>query len=325
MPDDGHTATLLALPQMNPNPVLAAAADGHLTYVNPAAAETAAGLDVTVEALLPVEHEDLVRTCIRDHSIQGAHSAVKGRRMAWVYRARESDPSVYIYGHDLSAFAQDDHQDALAGEGLDRLAIGMLVVNEDLRVRYSNRAAASILGAADGLTLDSDRRLCVRGKHNQSDLKALVKQAMAGEPPRPDHERTLAVPRASRDSPVEVLVTPHADGYGGGVAFVFLADAERPLGNVEKLLVSVHGLTRTEARLAGLMAQGLNPAEAAERMGVGITTVRSHLRQLFRKTGTRRQAELVRRIVAGLAGCLLARDHEARAGGGPGDDDPHQP
>lgn len=307
MPEEGKKATLSALPDTNPNPVLAAAADGRLTYVNPAAQHIAAELGVATEALLPGEHDDLVETCVRSHTVQRAQSTVAGRRLAWTYCAADGEPGVHIYGYDLSTLAQEELQDAFAGEGLDRLAIGMLVVDADLHVRYANRAAATILEAADGVALESDR-LSVRGKHGQSELKALVREATTGEASRAEHERTLPVPRTFRESPLEVLVTPHLNGHRNGLAFVFVADAERSLGNVEKLLVSVHGLTRTEARLAGLMAQGLNPSEAAQRMGVGITTVRSHLRQLFRKTGTRRQAELVRRIVAGLAGCLLARN-----------------
>jgi DNA-binding CsgD family transcriptional regulator len=45
--------------------------------------------------------------------------------------------------------------------------------------------------------------------------------------------------------------------------------------------------------------------EVAEALGIAETTVRFHLRQLFAKTGTRRQADLVK-LVAGFANPLVS-------------------
>ena len=56
----------------------------------------------------------------------------------------------------------------------------------------------------------------------------------------------------------------------------------------------------SEARVFDLIARGLTPAEAAEKLGVGVSTVRTHLLHIFDKTGLRRQADLVR-MAAGLA------------------------
>ena len=58
-------------------------------------------------------------------------------------------------------------------------------------------------------------------------------------------------------------------------------------------LRTVFGLTRAEARLAGCLAAGDDLASAAERLGVSQGTLRGALKAIFRKTGTKRQAELV--------------------------------
>ena len=58
------------------------------------------------------------------------------------------------------------------------------------------------------------------------------------------------------------------------------------------------------AALAALLLEGVDLREAAERLGVGLWTVRAHLQQIFEKTGTHRQAELVSllfRSAVGLA------------------------
>jgi DNA-binding CsgD family transcriptional regulator len=60
-----------------------------------------------------------------------------------------------------------------------------------------------------------------------------------------------------------------------------------------------HGLTRAEARVATRLAEGMTVAEIARDLDVGIETIRSHLKQAFAKTGSGRQAELVRVVLLG--------------------------
>lgn len=57
--------------------------------------------------------------------------------------------------------------------------------------------------------------------------------------------------------------------------------------------VNMFGLTPTEARIAGVLAQGRSRAQIANDFGISRTTVAFHMRNIFQKTGTSRQAELV--------------------------------
>jgi DNA-binding CsgD family transcriptional regulator len=54
------------------------------------------------------------------------------------------------------------------------------------------------------------------------------------------------------------------------------------------------GLTPAQAALAHELIAGDGVEAAAGRLGLSRATVRTHLVRLFQKTGTRRQAELVR-------------------------------
>ena len=65
------------------------------------------------------------------------------------------------------------------------------------------------------------------------------------------------------------------------------------------------GLTKAEARLALRLAEGSSLASAALAFNVKLTTIRSQLQQVFAKTGTSRQTELV--------ALLLSRGHGTQA------------
>ena len=51
--------------------------------------------------------------------------------------------------------------------------------------------------------------------------------------------------------------------------------------------------TRTQVRLAELLCEGMRPTHAAEKLGVKISTVRTHVGQMYEKTGPNSQAQLV--------------------------------
>ena len=56
-------------------------------------------------------------------------------------------------------------------------------------------------------------------------------------------------------------------------------------------------LTPSETRVAMLIADGYTVKEIATALGVSVFTVRAHLRAIFAKTGTDRQASLVRVVL----------------------------
>src|SRR5262245_17474093 len=60
------------------------------------------------------------------------------------------------------------------------------------------------------------------------------------------------------------------------------------------------GLTPAEARLALQLVAGETLRAAAVKLGISYETARSHLKHIFNKTGTCRQAELVVVIVTAV-------------------------
>jgi DNA-binding CsgD family transcriptional regulator len=72
------------------------------------------------------------------------------------------------------------------------------------------------------------------------------------------------------------------------------------------LLRSQFGLTLAEARLAFQLVAGETLRSAAVKLGISYETTRSSLKNIFRKTETSRQAELVLAILTALPECLEA-------------------
>jgi DNA-binding CsgD family transcriptional regulator len=68
------------------------------------------------------------------------------------------------------------------------------------------------------------------------------------------------------------------------------AEAER-LGD----RAAVDTLTKTERRIADLVAEGLTNAEVAAQLYLSARTVESHLTQIYRKVGVRNRSELAAR------------------------------
>jgi len=76
-------------------------------------------------------------------------------------------------------------------------------------------------------------------------------------------------------------------------------DAQKPLP--EDRIQSVFGLTAAEARLASLLASGVDLRSAAEMLKITYGTARVRLAEIFHKTETRRQGELIRLLLTTLA------------------------
>jgi DNA-binding CsgD family transcriptional regulator len=67
---------------------------------------------------------------------------------------------------------------------------------------------------------------------------------------------------------------------------------ERSESHREQRLQQEHGLSPQETRIALHLIDGGTVASAAEALGLAESTVRTHLKAVFSKTGVRRQAAL---------------------------------
>lgn len=81
---------------------------------------------------------------------------------------------------------------------------------------------------------------------------------------------------------------------------MFLNNLARPLELAPEVLFSTYGLTPAEARMAIAATAAGSLQDVARSIGVATSTGKSHLKQVYAKTGAASRAELVR-LVMGLA------------------------
>ncbi|MEJ0067429.1 MAG: helix-turn-helix transcriptional regulator [Pseudomonadota bacterium] len=87
-----------------------------------------------------------------------------------------------------------------------------------------------------------------------------------------------------------------------GLIALFISDPMRAQATQSEILQTLYGLTRSQARLAVLLAEGHSVKHAAGTLGLTEGSARQYLKTIFTKTGTHRQADLVRKVLSGPAG-----------------------
>ena len=85
------------------------------------------------------------------------------------------------------------------------------------------------------------------------------------------------------------------------VVCVVITDPDRQTPLPNERLQAAFGFTEAEARLAALLANGEELKSAAEKLRITYGTARTRLAEIFQKTETRRQGELIRLLLMTLS------------------------
>ncbi len=181
--------------------------------------------------------------------------------------------------------------------GLDTLDFGVMVLQADLRVRYANSWAEALVQADSHLSLQ-DGVLRAHSDTLQAVLRKLLDGAMRGRGAEAASGSWMHI--TSGGQPVPIIVTPlvsrqPVEGpWQLPAAMMLFGNSESRAVLDAGVLASLFGLSRKESIIAVRLAAGETLNEIAEREFLSPHTVRVHIRDTLRKTGTHRQSELVR-------------------------------
>lgn len=182
----------------------------------------------------------------------------------------------------------------LARAVIDHLRTALFFVDSDTRVVEMNRAAEELLRRGEGLVLGRNGLRAEDPKDTER-LRVLTAAAAIA----PGSLEILQLPRGSSQRPLQVAVRafPHRSGREQIVAALVVSDPDAPVEADQRLLRELFDLTPGESALALELLRGLRLADAARRLDIALETARNRLKQIFAKTGTNRQAELVRLLL----------------------------
>jgi DNA-binding CsgD family transcriptional regulator len=191
-------------------------------------------------------------------------------------------------------------------EVLDRHPAAIVFLDKRKNVVYSNRQARTLQEHDDGLCLAGDG-LLIEHRPSQERFQLLFMQALRTADDSTSAPGVLMrVPRPSGKRPYSLFLVPiarHRPVWLGETPAVciIVTDPEAQQKLPIPAIQAGFGLTRSEAELAALLAHGDDLRSAAEALQVTYGTARARLSEIFHKTGTCRQAELIKVLLATMA------------------------
>jgi len=194
------------------------------------------------------------------------------------------------------------------------VAVAALVVDRHLRLRDINAAAADLLARTVPPVDIRQGVLELAPSRGARRIASLLEQCMSGD--GSGGVALLGPDAGNAGARLVVSVAPWRRGGWYGLederqAVLFLRPAHGAAhASLDEALVAAFGLTASQARLARALLGARDLRQAAAERGLSYASARTYLDEIFRRTGTRRQPELVallKSVEAGLADMACPR------------------
>ena len=221
-------------------------------------------------------------------------------------------PHVRHFARVRKALADAGALGSSAGELLVNGRFGVILLDRRARIVTANDRARGLLRQFGGLS-DRDGFLNASMVAEDDALQRLLARALPplGIQASPG---SMTIGRAGARTRLVVHITPVAERAWDPrtqrvAALVLVADPESQPRIDAGLVAKALGLTPAESRLATMVTVGRTVRDIAAMTGRTEATVRRHLKEIFRKQGISRQADLVRMVLSldGLPGSRPSR------------------
>ena len=196
-------------------------------------------------------------------------------------------------------------KEATLSDALDGIALSSLLVDAEGRIVHANAAASSMFADGDLWTAIGAGQQMIA-----PELSNAIKQAIRAEKAG-DARGSICVPLTSANGRRYVvhglLLTSGSRRQAGAahraVAALFIKNTEIDGAGAHDLIAKRFELTPAELRVLLSIIETGDVGETAALLAVADSTIKTHLRSLFAKTGTSRQLELAK-LVAGFSSAV---------------------
>ena len=188
-------------------------------------------------------------------------------------------------------------------EAMDRLPTGVILLDAQRRAVAMNQSAAHLIALDDGFKVGEQGPYAADPQENKA-LQKMLCEALKGEPGREHEVMAVSRPSALRAFSVmcaSLLAAAPGSAAEDAVVAIYVSNPELDQAPPTTVLQTLYSLTRSEAELVRLLSEGHSLEEVAKMRDITMNTARSHLKHAFAKTDTRRQGELVRLVLTGVA------------------------
>ena len=124
------------------------------------------------------------------------------------------------------------------------------------------------------------------------------------------HNDEETLQRAQMTNPYGFINKPLRDSdLKTTVRFAFAVNKKRPPKKappqLEEVLHQVYNLTPAESRVVEKLLENPDVEHAAKELHISVSTVRTHLKHIYRKTDTNRQSALFHKIITGPVAMIM--------------------
>jgi DNA-binding CsgD family transcriptional regulator len=226
-------------------------------------------------------------------------------------RMRLLAPHVRRAVHVARAIESKDAETATYTDAFDGLSSGLFFVDPDGAVLHANTAGRELLESGD-LVRSRGGRLVASNPVADTAFREICHAARTGDEAIGTKGISMPLDTVGGGRQHVMHVLPLNSGErrksvagSSAVAALFVHKVAIQTRSAPEMIARHYLLTPMELRVLLAIVDVGGVPESAEALGVAQTTVKWHLGHLFQKTGTSRQADLVK-LVAGFSSPLLS-------------------
>lgn len=185
---------------------------------------------------------------------------------------------------------QINENKCFAHEIANQFPFGIVVIDSDQSIILVNAAMEAFF--TDSLLIGNlGGKLSIFNSDDAVRFRVALQAGLSAANPA-DRSRTISLAR-DNGRPLLLTIAKMVVDQCSPQACVMVTDAAADYRTHIRPLADTFGLTAVETRLVMQLADGSSVQEAALRLRLKVETVRTYLKQIFQKTGTHRQIELI--------------------------------
>ncbi len=186
-----------------------------------------------------------------------------------------------------------------ASDALDHLSGSLIVTDSSGRILYMNRRAEALLRSNSGLSAAADGLRAGSAKQTAR-LREFIARAASTVTGNGKHPGGVIPIQRTGQFPLRLQIAPLASSSGRvdrrPAVAIFIAEPEQAAELNPESRAALLDLSPAEARLTAALVGGKTIQQFAKEAGVSIATARTLIGRTFSKTGSSRQADLVRLV-----------------------------